>query len=180
MNYQKNVAALKGKSFDELCTFCTLDWNDLTRDDREKLTREGYADDDGVETVTIPLEVWFDLEKTYDGDQEWDDDEFDYLTEAIIRPAAGYLVFNSCTDWMGHSGYLVADTFKDALSRSYDVTQSIEKVSKGGKALLVRESSHDVPMGADEVIVAMTEREKRMAENGDISFAKPYITALAG
>lgn len=67
MNYQKNVATLKGKSFDELCTFCTLDWDDLTRDDRERLTKEGYADDDGLATVTIPLELWHDLEKPYDG-----------------------------------------------------------------------------------------------------------------
>lgn len=87
-------------------------------------------------------------------------------------------MFNSCIDWMGHSGYLVANTFKGALNRSYDATQYIEKVSKGGKALLVREFSHDVPMEADEVIVAMTEREKQMAENGNFSFAKPYVTAL--
>ena len=180
MNYQKNVESIKGKSFDELCVFYTLDWDDLTKNDRERLIKEGYADDDGLATVTIPLELWYDLEKPYDGYQEWDDDEFECLTKSIIRPAAGYLVFNSCVDWRGHSGYRISETFKDALSRSDDVIQRIEKVSKGGKALLVRESSHDVPMGADEVIVAMTEREKRMAENGDISFAKPYITALAG
>ena len=147
MNYQKNVESIKGKSFDELCVFYTLDWDDLTKNDRERLIKEGYADDDGLATVTIPLELWYDLEKPYDGYQEWDDDEFECLTKSIIRPAAGYLVFNSCVDWRGHSGYRISDTFKDALSRSYDVIQRIEKVSKGGKALLVRESSHDVPMG---------------------------------
>lgn len=179
MNYKKSVEKLKGRSLDELCQFYTLDWDELTDTDRKKITDEGYAEDDGLETVRISMSLWLDLEKPYDAYAEWDNEEFEYLAKNIIRPAAGYIVFNSCTDWMGHSGYLIAESFEDALRRSYDVTQSLVSATVGGKALLIREYSHDVPTGANELIIAMTKREKRMAKNGRFAFAKPYISVLS-
>lgn len=88
----------------------------------------------------------------------------------IIRDAKHYLVMAHGCRWDGASGYKIANSAWDALSRSYDVTIIPHSVSRGGKTLCCTEYSHDVPMGGRTTIIALTDREYEFLNHWDTSF----------
>lgn len=77
----------------------------------------------------------------------------------FIKPYEKYLTFAKHCTWNGASGYKIANDLCDCIIRDYDTTQIIKNVSKGGKALKIREYSHDVPTGFDLYIIGLTQNE---------------------
>ena len=128
--------------------------------------RERFDVQEDEDDVCIPLdwetyeELLFDYGIDYEG-CEFNEDEFDYFASQVIRPSDHYLVYAKGARWTGADGYKFADSFRDAVSRSYDCTQYITGVSKRGKALRISESHHDVPQGHTTYIVALTDQEYR-------------------
>ena len=167
----------EGRDLLKLATDYTVDTEYLTEEQKEEL---GVYDDDAyivldessIEDMDIPYEAvdWTD--------PEWNDDSI----SGIMKDSAKYLVFAYGCRWNGASGYKFADTFRSALARDYDVSLVAKAVSKGGKALYLSESSHDVPMGAPTVIVALTNREYDSLCQKDFdgvkAFADTYYTRL--
>lgn len=82
----------------------------------------------------------------------------DYIN-SIIKSYNHYLVCAYHSNWLGQTGYKIADEIEDCFSRSYDCSQYVSGSSKGGKSLLITEYSHDVPMGHSTVIIGLTDKE---------------------
>ncbi len=125
--------------------------------------RERFGVEDDV-WVPLDWETYEELLSDYGieyEDCEFNGDEFDYFASQVIRPSDHYLVYAKGARWTGADGYKFADSFRDAVSRSYDCTQYITGVSKRGKALRISESHHDVPQGHTTYIVALTDQEYR-------------------
>lgn len=76
----------------------------------------------------------------------------------FLKAAGHYLIFARGCTWDGRSGFKIADTTDDILSRSYDISISPMACTRGGKVLICRESSHDVPYGYPLIVVALTNR----------------------
>lgn len=96
---------------------------------------------------------------------DYDELYADTFFSELIKPADHYLVFAHGCRWDGASGYYLAESIKDAIRRSYDAAIYPQEISKGGKTLVCREYSHDVPMGSKTVIIALTDREYANLEN---------------
>ena len=82
----------------------------------------------------------------------------DFISE-LIKPYDHYLVCTYNCTWNGSNGYTIADSLKEALSRSYDYHQYFVGGSRGGKSMMLCEYSHDVPMGHSTMIIGLTDRE---------------------
>ena len=82
-----------------------------------------------------------------------------FALEDLLKDANHYLVMAHNCRWNGASGFMLTDSLEEVLDRDYEVSIYPVAVSKGGKCLVCRESSHDVPMGSRTSIIALTERE---------------------
>lgn len=178
INYKKNVEnSYKGRTISELCNFYILDNSTLTEDDRKKIIEAGYVafSDDTFEVIP----EWLYYELSYTGEPNdiyFDIEEFNFIMDNIIKKSSyGYLVMNTCYDWLHRRGYQIADTIKEAFERSYDVTQEIIAATVGGKVLKIRESSHDVPTGAATYVIALNMKERALVENGNFGFVRKCI-----
>ena len=89
----------------------------------------------------------------FDLTPEWYDST-DYLKES-----KHYLVFARNCTWNGASGYKFANSFEDAIYRSYDCSIYPVERSRGKKTLVCTEYHHDVPTGHTSIIVALTDKE---------------------
>lgn len=179
-NYSEEAESYRGKSFSDLCSFYDIVVGRLTEHDRKIIIDDGYDIDDDMTVVNVQEETYLKLEKEYpDAMFNWDADDFEFICNAVLKPSNyGYIAFNTGIDWRGRSGYRISDTVKNVLARDYDVTQTICCATKGGKALLITESSHDVPMGAYEYIIALNKTEKELSDNGNFKFTEKYIAIL--
>lgn len=180
MNYQKDFSKwYKGRTVSDLCTYYDVIIADLSDNDIKKIESEGFDVYPEDRVTTIPEWLLYSLENDLlhcIESSQIDDEIFDIVTNDVIKPSDhGYLVVNESCNWRNRTGYMVADSFRDALHRSYDVTQEFVAVSSGGKILKLRESSHDVPMGASEYIIALSKHERELADNLCYSFAHNII-----
>lgn len=91
--------------------------------------------------------------------------DLEEMVGELIKKSNHYLVIACNHTWDGRTGYKIADSFADAISRNYDACIYPVDVTSGGKILTCVESSHDVPMGATTYIIALTNREKEMIDN---------------
>lgn len=138
-----------------------LDWSELDASARDELCDLGYDEDTPVDMYVIDrLQLW-----NIAGDYIYDDDFILQELEGIIKKAPYYLVMAHNCRWNGASGYMIVSDIKDAFRREYDCSIYPVSVSKGGKCLICRESSHDVPMGARTSIIALTKKEYRMLDD---------------
>ena len=126
----------------------------------------GSEDPEECEYVWLNEQEIEDLDIPY-SNVDWAFGQKADTCSVFMKPAKKYLVFASGCRWDGASGYKFADSMWDACGRSYDASLYIENVSDGGKTLLLNESSHDVPMGSDTVIIALTEKEYESLKNKD-------------
>jgi hypothetical protein len=143
---------------------------------------EDYCPDDNV--------VWMTEQEMYDygvpfeaADMSyWEADEC--VFDGIMKMSNHYLVYASGCRWNGADGYKFADDFNSSISRSYDASLYLENISRNGKIMLLRECSHDVPMGSDTAIIALTDAEYdrlRYAEFGTVrKFAMKHMERVAG
>lgn len=76
-----------------------------------------------------------------------------------IKEAPHYLIYLKGGNWRGVDCFKIVDHVSQIFYRSYVCSISMTDVSSGGKVLMCRESSHDVPMGCPLYIIALTESE---------------------
>ena len=162
MSYRTNVAIWKNADIQKVGMEYFVRSGSLVPSE----LRERFDVQEDEDNVWIPLdwETYEELSSDYGIDYEgceFNEDEFDYFASQVIRPSDHYLVYAKGARWTGADGYKFADSFRDAVSRSYDCTQYITGVSKRGKALRISESHHDVPQGHTTYIVALTDQEYR-------------------
>lgn len=93
----------------------------------------------------------------------------DFISE-LIKPYNHYLVCAYGCRWDGASGYKIADSLKEALSRSYDYHQYFVGGSRGGKSIVLCEYSHDVPMGHRVMVIGLTDKEYEKLSYWDVDF----------
>lgn len=98
---------------------------------------------------------------------DFDEDEYDWYINSLIKNANHYLVCAYNCTWDNRSGYRFADNVQDSLYRDYDVHQYVTGSSRGGKVLLISESSHDCPMGYGVCVIALTKKEYDRLEDSD-------------
>lgn len=108
-----------------------------------------------------------DYENVDWGNTEYDEYEARDCMKMLIKEAPHYLVVAHNVRWDGCSGYKFSHDLLDAIHRDYDSVIYPESVSRGGKTLVCREASHDVPMGAMTTIIALTENEYDRLCRGD-------------
>lgn len=100
--------------------------------------------------------------------------------EKLIKPAPHYLVMAHNVRWTGASGYKITERIGETINRGYEASIYPVAVSKGGKCLICRESSHDNPMGAQTSIIALTEREYERLKNADWEKAAAFEEKITG
>ena len=96
---------------------------------------------------------------------EWDDSLFEETMKEFLKESKHYLVFAYNCRWNGASGYKFATDYTDCVYRSYDTTLIPVNRSRGKKVLVCTEYSHDVPLGATTLIVALTDKEYDLLRN---------------
>lgn len=86
---------------------------------------------------------------------------FAFIKNDLVKHsnANKYLVFAVGYGWRNRNGYKFADSVLDALSVDYDNEFYIVGASRGEKSILLKEYSHDNPMGCHWLIVSLTETE---------------------
>lgn len=84
--------------------------------------------------------------------------------DSFIKDAPAYLTVAMSVGWDGSNGYKIDFSKENVFSRSYEAEIFPVDVSAGGKILCTIESSHDVPTGSMNYVVALTEREKTHIE----------------
>lgn len=87
--------------------------------------------------------------------------------DSVIGHYDYYLICAYNSNWMGQTGYKIEDNKYKIFQRSYDVSQYIVGASARGKSLLIREFSHDVPMGHETLIIGLTEKEHNKITNAE-------------
>jgi len=166
----------KGKDLNQILWFYPVDPNKLTDEQRKALDCEEECDywitltGADIEEYDIDYDAvdWYDSECELDCDPDYADN--------FIKKAPAYLVFAYGCTWNGANGYTIKQTFKEAISRSYDNTQYIKGQSKGRKVLYVSEHSHDVPMGSSTKYIALTEKEYERLSNADFDTVENFAS----
>ena len=112
----------------------------------------------------------------------WEFDALDYgdSLAQLIHEAGAYLVFARGCRWNGASGYSIVRDPERLFYRDYDACITPLRVLHGGKVLACRESSHDVPMGSDTYVIALTERQARRLENASFAQVERFALEWAG
>ena len=117
-------------------------------------------------TTGFSITILSDEKGNY-GYMETDHEEIDMVLKELIKEADHYLVMAHNCRWNGVSGYKIVGSRKETVYRNDDVCICPQRASKGGKTLICRESSHDVPMGARTSIIALTNKEYAILENAE-------------
>ena len=194
MNTKELISALRDFNLAE--DFALIYWvspEELTEEQMTEL--EDYMDpamenEDGkypinaLDLVLAGVKTW-ELSST--PDTEWDTALVWEIKESVfsqlIKPYEHYLVFNCHARWTGAAGYKFADDLEDAFARNYEVSITPVAVSRGKKSLLLREASHDVPMGGSLLVIGLTDAEYNRYKDADFGtvaeFASKQIFKLS-
>lgn len=169
-------------NLEDLFTYVNVDIEKLS----QKRKDEWGLDEEYCNTLTLAdaykLVEWGELDYIDYDSCYFDDIEYkDYLSE-LVKKAEHYLVYLPNSTWNGASGCGIVNSLEKAFYRDYDHHQYVKAVTKGNKAILLRETHHDVPCGHNVVIVALTEKEYNMLDNSDFEtmekFALDYLNNL--
>lgn len=111
--------------------------------------------------VTIGMNDFDDLIDTNDFEDwgEFDETEFDEFVNGLIKETKHYLIVAYNYTWNNRSGLKFANSLIECFIRDYDCCQYVMGGSQGKKVLSLNESHHDKPMGAETIIVALTDKE---------------------
>lgn len=175
--------SLKDINLREAGSFTWMDRANMPEEKAIELEDKGYEfQDDGI------CDIWYpNIEKhdvPYDAvlwdSTWWEDDILDDTMRQLIKPAEHYLVYAAGCRWNGADAYSIKETAAECLSRDYDSTIIPIVVSKRGKTLVCRESSHDVPMGSLTYIIALTDDEYRRLDNAEFAAVRRFAESHAG
>lgn len=100
--------------------------------------------------------------------------EYDYTDSSCIgeyfdimtnhKKYEHFLVVGYGCNWLGSTGYYFTDDYYKCFYRD-DVNQYYLGSSNGGKSLMLREYSHDVPTGYRVIIIGLTDKEYQKLNN---------------
>lgn len=161
--YKEAAKILQGTDLTKTGALYSVDWDLVPEEKRNRIF-------DAEDLEGCLVDIFFVEENDLWGESKYvETDEFerDMVLEELIKDAGHYLVMAYGCRWDGGSGYKFAGTRSEALSRSYEACITPVKASAGGKTLICRESSHDVPMGAQTSIIALTEKEYEKLKDAD-------------
>ena len=149
----------------------------LTREEVDAIRKldSDYCDEDGAWHAVLrdDLDGVLSAHRMAHIELEYDSDEETNILQSCLKTAKYYLLYGVSMTWNGHDGYRIIDDLFDALSRGYEVSDTIADYN--GRMLALRESSHDVPMGAPFYIIGIGERTKRTLENSDFATVKRFV-----
>lgn len=177
----KDIKRYFGKSsIEEMFTFVHVNVDKLTDERKMEWGLDEYCSTitlaDAYMLVNNKELDYSDIDYDY---SDWDDYGYKDFIHELVKNAEHYLVYLPNSTWSGNSGCGIVNSLEDAFYRGYDCTQYVRAVSKGNKALLLREHHHDVPMGHHALIIALTEKEYNALENADFDkmqdFALKYM-----
>lgn len=180
MNYKKTLEFYKELNLVDAGALIPVDLDLLDEEAKAELRDAGY---DLYENNCL-LDVWAqDYAKMSDAIymasvQESaivDEDEREYIFSQLIRSAEHYLVFAANCRWDGSSGYLFANNMDEVVRRDYDCVIQPSWVSRGGKLLCCRESSHDVPQGGNTYVIALTDREYQRLLDASFETVETFV-----
>ena len=117
---------------------------------------------------------------------------YDYTDEVIYEDVINslmnheryehFLVVGYGCNWLRQTGYKIVDSYYQAFYRNDDVGQYYKNTSKGGKSVLLREFSHDVPTGYQVIIIGLTDSEYQKLDNSCyddvIAFSNKHLERL--
>ena len=134
------------------------DYFDIDKNDKSDFVSLTKKDFDKVIDI-------YKIEYDYTDGQEIDN----FLSNLMNYKKYDYflvVLFNAT--WNGASGYKIFKDYFNAFFRDYDNTMYYVGGTKGGKAITLREYSHDKPLGYNSAIVGLTEREYNKLSNCNI------------
>lgn len=180
---------IKGICIQDACLFCYVggfnghdyfaygDPEPLTGQEVEavrKLDGDYCQPDGGWHAVPLSdLETALSSHKMARVEPEYDDDEELYILQSCLKHAKHYLLYGAGMTWNGCDVYNFVDDLAYALYRGYEVSDTI--VRYNGRTLELRESSHDVPMGAPFYVIGISARTKRAIDNGGYDALKRCV-----
>ena len=178
MSYKNNLNQLRDVNLCEAGIFAPVYPEKLDEDTLNRLSADGFDTENyhiemssaDIEKYDIPYEAINWQSSFYDPDTARE------TLQSLLKPAKEYLVFAYGCRWNGASGYTICSSVLDTVRRDYDCHITPLLVSKGGKILMCRESSHDVPTGSSTYIIALTEREANEIECMDFSEVRAFTT----
>lgn len=180
--YESRVEAFQNLNLTDIQSIYDIDEDELDEDQIARLLYYGYERNecDNCYTVSAVDMVAAKCENVPYAEVWTDDDEdtVEHVMSWFIKPAKHYLVFAFNCRWNGASGYSIVDDIKDTIHRSYDVTITPRHVSRYGKTLICRESSHDVPTGAETIIIALTDAEYRKLSEADFETVQAFANHM--
>lgn len=178
-----------GACIQDACWYCYIggyngrnyyaygDLTPLTSEEVEAIRKldSDYCDEDGAWHAVLrdDLDGVLSAHRMAHLELEYDSDEELNILQSCLKPAKYYLLYGDSMTWDGRSGYKIIGDLSEALCRDYEVSDTIADYN--GRALALRESSHDVPMGAPFYIIGIDERTRRTLENSDFAAVKRFV-----
>lgn len=178
----KDIEEIKNINIEDMFTYVNIDVDKLTEE-----RKIAWGLDEYCSTITrADADILLDNNEIDFSDMEYCDDydELGYkeFLKEIVKKANNYLVYLPHSTWRGSTGCGIVNSLEDAFYRGYECSQYVKGVTKGNKAVLLREAHHDVPMGHDAVIIALTDKEYSMLSNSNFEtmekFALKYLEKL--
>ena len=157
MMKNKDIENMKDISIEDMFVLVGVDISNIS----QKIKDEYGLDDDiqmlwrsDVDKLIADGEL--DYSDIIYGDTDFDDVGYEEFLHELVKDANHYLVYLPHSTWRG-SGYSycrIVNSLREAFYRGYDCTQYIRGISKGNKAVLLKEHHHDVPTGHHALIIA--------------------------
>ena len=161
----------------ESCTEYTVDVTRINKESLDKLINDFGNDLTDMHYVRFTGDIISKYEINEDAIDYDSVDFLDNLLEDILESRIGkhphYLVFAKGVRWNGSSGYSIVEDIKKTCYKDYDVTLNIIK-EISGKAIICRESSHDVPMGSTTIIIGINEEQFEKFKDSDFSIIEQF------
>lgn len=98
----------------------------------------------------------------------------EFVNNELVKPHEQYLVFALGYGWRRRNAYRFKNSIEDALSVDYDNEFYIEGTTRGEKSILLKEYSHDNPMGCHWLVVGLTDREYDRLSNSEFAIIEKF------
>lgn len=180
MMKNKDIENMKDISIEDMFVLVGVDTSNIS----QKIKDE-YGLDDEIQMLwrsdidKLIADGELDYSDIIYGDTDFDDIGYEEFLHELVKDANHYLVYLPHSNWRGSSCCGIVNSLRQAFYRGYDCTQYIRGVSKGNKAVLLKECHHDVPTGHHALIIALTEKEYNSLENTNFNkmqdFALKYM-----
>lgn len=177
MSYLKqwfNLKELKKINLQQLGVYYTTTLDNIVEDKRADFETD-YNDNVLIAEHDLEENIIDYGKIQYDYTDEW---EIDTFVNDLIKDYSKYLVVSTNCTWNNASGYKFCEKKIDTLLRDYDCSQYVVNGSKHGKTLLIKEYSHDVPMGHYTTIIGLTDKEYEKIENWKFNDIMNYANAM--